>query len=233
MSNDKNKINIKVVLMGDSQVGKTCFFTYLQDKKFNPIHIATIGFDNLIKEYNITIDNINYLVKLTLYDTAGQERYKSLTNSYFKNVDGIIFMYDVTKKNSLININTWVEEMKKKNNSKKVICAVLGNKIDLLDKLNLHSQKEENENEIIDEDLKNIENIFIKDDIFVMFKKVSAKEGTNIDEFMNVYIKQLAINKLEIIKEKNADKNNSNNRIIIAKNPEKKKKFSEKCCLFH
>jgi len=224
---NKNKIKIKVVLMGDSQVGKTCFFNYLEGNKFKQNHIATIGFENLRKFYNYTIDNINYLVDLNFYDTTGQERYRALTNSYFKNVDGIIFMYDVTEKKSLININNWVEEMKSKNNSKKLTCAVVGNKIDLFDE----PQEEVYKNEIVDEDLKNIEKIFEEDNIFVMFNKVSAKKGTNIDDFMNVYIKQVAINKLEILKEKNDDINNNvNNRIIIAQNPKKKKKFFENCC---
>ena len=129
-NNQNNKNKFQIILLGDSEVGKTCLFHYFSGIKYKPNYMTTVGIDDVLKTYEITKDNQNYSIELKIYDTSGQERYKSISNSYYKKVNGAIFMYDVTNKKTFKNINNWILELKNKSYSKNIICGILGNKID-------------------------------------------------------------------------------------------------------
>ena len=229
--NEEQK-KFKVILLGDSQVGKTSLFNYLSGIKYNPNYITTIGIDNVIKSYDITKDEKNYKVELKIYDTSGQERYKSISNSYYKKVNAAIFMYDVTNKTSFKNINNWILELKNKSYSKNMICAILGNKIDKIGEFDEHAdEKKIYQSEIADEEINELKEKLIDDDFNVDFEKISAKFGTNIDDFMVKFSGKILENKLNHIDDKNNDNNDiRNSRVIIVKNA--KKKNESFCCLF-
>uniref|UniRef100_A0A914IG41 Uncharacterized protein n=1 Tax=Globodera rostochiensis TaxID=31243 RepID=A0A914IG41_GLORO len=116
----------KVVFVGDSAVGKTCFLHRFCHNRFKPLFNATIGVDFTVKTLLVR----ERMVALQLWDTAGQERFRSITKQYFRKADGVILMYDVTSESSFLNVRNWVESVKAGVDNDSVICLV-GNKVDL------------------------------------------------------------------------------------------------------
>ena len=228
MKNQNNKNIFKIILLGDSQVGKTCLFHYFSGIKYKPNYMTTVGIDDVLKTYEITKDNQNYSIDLKIYDTSGQERYKSISNSYYKKVNGAIFMYDVTNKKTFKNINNWILELKNKSYSKNIVCGILGNKIDKIGEIDVNDDNKIFQNEISDEEINEFKEELKKDDFNVEFEKISAKFGTNVDDFMKKYSEKLLENKLKP-KDEN-EENENNNRIIVVQNA--KKNNESGCCLF-
>jgi Ras-related protein Rab-8A len=100
-------MQIKLLMIGDSGVGKTCLLLRYANDSFSPTFITTIGIDFKIK--NIQLDNKR--IKLQIWDTAGQERFRTITTSYFRGAQGILLVYDVTDRNSFISIRNWVAQI--------------------------------------------------------------------------------------------------------------------------
>ena len=94
----------KILIIGDSSVGKSNILLRFSDNIFHETFLPTIGVDFKIK--NLTVKNQS--VKLNIWDTAGQERFKTITSTYYKGSHGIIMVYDVTDRNSFNNINSWL-----------------------------------------------------------------------------------------------------------------------------
>ena len=129
MSNKpNNQIRLKLLIIGDSAVGKTSMLLKYTDNFFPESHLATIGVEYKTKE----IECYGYNVELQVWDTAGQERFKSITKSFFRNTNGIIFVYDITNKNTFKNVENWVKDSEKNDFGFKRI--LVGNKIDLQNK---------------------------------------------------------------------------------------------------
>ena len=129
MSNKpNNQIRLKLLIIGDSAVGKTSMLLKYTDNFFPESHLATIGVEYKTKE----IEYNGYNVELQVWDTAGQERFKSITKSFFRNTNGIIFVYDITNKNTFKNVENWVKDSEKNDFGFKRI--LVGNKIDLQNK---------------------------------------------------------------------------------------------------
>ena len=119
----KNDLTFKILILGDSNVGKTSLLLKFTDNIFNETYITTIGVE--YKEKEITLDNIKY--KLNIWDTAGQERFKSITKNFFKSADGIIFVYDITNKSTFDNIKNWLIEAENKTSDfKSIIVGIDG-----------------------------------------------------------------------------------------------------------
>ena len=117
----------KILLLGDCNVGKTCFLLRYVDEQFDDSHISTIGVDFRTKLFQINSEEI---LKLQIWDTAGQDKFKSITKNYFRGTNGIILMYDITSKNSFKNIKNWLGQIKDILGDD--VCVVLvGNKCDL------------------------------------------------------------------------------------------------------
>lgn len=117
---------LKIILMGDSAVGKSSLISRFCKNQFELNKKATIGVEFLIK--TLTIDGKK--VKANIWDTAGQERFKSITSAYYRGAVGALLVYDLTKGGSFDNITNWVQEMQ--NHSDPEIQVVLcGNKLDL------------------------------------------------------------------------------------------------------
>lgn len=123
------KMQFRICIVGDSNVGKTSLLTRYCDDTFKSSMTNTIGVDFrvLMLKYN----DVN--IKLQIWDTAGQERFKSISVNYFKSANGFIFVYDITNKNTLENLNNWFDIVSQHN--KNSVCNfVIGNKSDLEDK---------------------------------------------------------------------------------------------------
>ncbi|XP_016140850.1 ras-related protein Rab-13-like isoform X2 [Sinocyclocheilus grahami] len=116
----------KLLLIGDSGVGKTCLIIRFAEDNFNSTYISTIGIDFKVK----TIEFEGKKVKLQVWDTAGQERFKTITTAYYRGAMGIILVYDITDEKSFENIQNWMKSIKE-NASVGVSRMLMGNKCDI------------------------------------------------------------------------------------------------------
>ena len=208
MANKPNaEIRIKLLIIGDSAVGKTSMLLKYTDNFFPESHLATIGVEFKTKE----VEYNGYNIELQVWDTAGQERFKSITKSFFRNANGIIFVYDITQKNTFKNVKDWIKDSEVNDFGFQRI--LVGNKIDLQNKrqVSLEDAKEW-------ADKKNMEVI-----------ETSAKTGANIDKAVLKLIELILqnktndeiMNKFGVTEKKNTEKLN---------NKDNKTKKSKKCC---
>jgi len=117
----------KLLLIGDSNVGKSSILLRFTDDDFDEDQSATIGVDFKIKMLELGGKRLN----LTIWDTAGQEKFRSLTSSYYRGTHGIALVYDVTKRESFENINVWLKEIEIYATKPGVAKLLIGNKVDL------------------------------------------------------------------------------------------------------
>lgn len=122
-------MQIKLLMIGDSGVGKTCLLLRYANDSFSPTFITTIGIDFKIK--TITLDE--KVIKLQIWDTAGQERFRTITTSYFRGAQGILLVYDVTDRGSFENIQNWVGQIQNHAEDNKISKVLIGNKCDVDD----------------------------------------------------------------------------------------------------
>ena len=135
----KKEFLYKILILGDSSVGKTCFLTRYADNTFQEVHMSTIGIDYKLK--NVKMED-GKIVKLQIWDTAGQDRFRSITKNYYKGANGIVVIFSVTDKRTFGNVKSWIHQIKAEVDEKVTIILV-GNKID--DEENREVTKEEGE----------------------------------------------------------------------------------------
>jgi len=116
---------IKLLLIGDSGVGKSCILIRFADDSFSPSFITTIGIDFKIR----TVEIEGKQIKLQIWDTAGQERFKTITTAYYRGAMGILLVYDVTSEASFANVNSWMSAIQQ-HASDSVNRVLIGNKAD-------------------------------------------------------------------------------------------------------
>lgn len=133
--NAKEEYKFKVVVVGDSGVGKTNLIHRFVNNTFNKDSKATVGVEFLSKTFIINKE----IFKIEIWDTAGQERYKAITAAYYKGAMGAMIVYDVTNQNSFDNVNRWSSEIREKA-SKNINLIMIGNKIDLKDNIAVNSE---------------------------------------------------------------------------------------------
>ncbi|KAF9684942.1 hypothetical protein SADUNF_Sadunf03G0002800 [Salix dunnii] len=127
MSNEYDYL-FKLLLIGDSSVGKSCLLLRFADDSYVDSYISTIGVDFKIR----TVEHDGKTIKLQIWDTAGQERFRTITSSYYRGAHGIIIVYDVTEMESFNNVKQWLNEIDRYANDS--VCKLLvGNKCDLVE----------------------------------------------------------------------------------------------------
>ena len=138
MEQNLKPIEYKFILLGDSSVGKSSIYNRLSGKNFSEGLISTIGTEKMIINYDdVKIDekeNITKNFKIILFDTAGQERYRAITKSYFKESQGIILIYSIVDEDSFKHIEAWLGSIKDSLSDWKrtgYIVMLLGNKLDI------------------------------------------------------------------------------------------------------
>lgn len=120
---------MKFIIIGDSGVGKTCFLMRFADDSFTASHISTIGIDFKIKP--VVIDGKR--IKLQIWDTAGQDRFRTITQTYYKGAMGVILTYDCTDEKSFNNVKSWMKQLEA-HATPGVTKVLIGNKCDSPDK---------------------------------------------------------------------------------------------------
>lgn len=134
----KFDLQIKLMMIGDQNVGKTALLMRYADGEFNESLLPTIGIDFKIK----TIELQGKLVKLQIWDTAGQERFRTITQAYYRGAMGILLIYDVTTTKSWSNVRNWVRNIQD-NAPQTVNKMLIGNKSDLTQKREVTTQQGE------------------------------------------------------------------------------------------
>ena len=160
----------KIVLIGDTSVGKTNILSKYLSDEFDPESKATVGVEFGTKNFKIE----NNIVKVQIWDTAGQERYRSITNAYYKGAKGALLVYDITNKKSFDNLDKWISDLKT-NGDEKISIVLLGNKSDL-----------ESQRVISTEEGKNKAELFK-----FAFMETSALNGNNIEKAFDELIKEV------------------------------------------
>nr|BAA21710.1 rab-related protein 4 [Drosophila melanogaster] len=117
---------IKLLVIGESGVGKSSLIRRFVENKFDQNHDVTIGMD--FKSKVMQVDGIDY--KVALWDTAGAERFRSLTASFYRKALGAILVYDITSRDSLVKLETWLAELDSYSDNPNIAIIVVGNKID-------------------------------------------------------------------------------------------------------
>jgi len=152
---------IKLLLIGDSGVGKSCLLLRFSDDSFTPSFITTIGIDFKIR----TIELDGKRIKLQIWDTAGQERFRTITTAYYRGAMGILLVYDVTDDKSFANIRNWIRNIEQ-HASENVNKILIGNKCDLLDKKMIDTAKGK----------------ALADEYGIKFMETSAKNSINVED---------------------------------------------------
>eukprot|EP00918_Siedleckia_nematoides_P055103 GHVU01120171.1.p1 GENE.GHVU01120171.1~~GHVU01120171.1.p1 ORF type:complete len:205 (+),score=23.09 GHVU01120171.1:131-745(+) len=117
---------LKLLIIGESGVGKSSLLLRFTDDTFDPEQSATIGVDFKVK--TITVDGNR--AKLAIWDTAGQERFRTLTPSYYRGAQGVILVYDVASKQSFARLDNWLNELETFATKQDIVKMLVGNKID-------------------------------------------------------------------------------------------------------
>ena len=171
----------KILMVGDSGVGKSCMLLPFVDQEYNETYISTIGVDFRIK----TVEMEGKKVKLMIWDTAGQERFRTITSSYYRGAQGVMIVYDVTSDRSFSNVKQWLSEIHRfaGENIEKVL---VGNKSDQT------SRKE------VDYDTGKT----LAEDLGIMFTETSAKNGNNIKQLFLSLASQILKNKQNTLNDK-------------------------------
>ena len=120
-------LQFKLVLLGESAVGKSSLVLRFVKDQFDDYRESTIGAAFLTQTVSLDAQTT---VKFEIWDTAGQERFRTITNGYYRGADGILIVYDLTDRDSFDNVNMWYEEMSRSVNQK-VVSVLIGNKLDM------------------------------------------------------------------------------------------------------
>lgn len=207
MSNVKKQHKIvKLITLGDTNAGKSCIIHYFIEKEFINMQ-NTVGVDFYAK----TIDYKGNSIKVQIYDTSGQEKFKTISANYYKRADGILLVFDLTRKETFSNIEFWIKEMKEQMDIDKIGLVLLGNKSDLVEEKQVTPR----------------EGNTLAQQLNTKYYETSAKNGNNIDESINYLIDEI-IKKKEIdFNEPNDIKNEGNKVVELGGGIPPKKK---KCC---
>lgn len=189
----------KILLIGNSNVGKSSILIRFSDGVYDHSSISTVGVDLKYKTVNID----NKLIKLHIWDTAGQSMYDAFRMSYYRGTHGIIIVYDVTDRDSFDGIKKWIDECNRNNGAS--IRLLVGNKCDDKNRRKVHYNEGKN----------------LADEHGYIFTETSAKYSTNItDTFINMT--KILLNNVN-----NLNNCSGQNKIVLQKTP---KKIHSSCC---
>ncbi len=169
-NNDKENYKVKLIIVGDSGVGKTNLINRFATDTFDRNSKATIGVEFIYKTLKVNGE----IFKVEIWDTAGQERYKAITSAYYKGAKGAVIVYDITSEETFNNVETWINEVRGKSANNLQI-MIIGNKIDLYGQRKISLEK----------GLEKAKNLNLH------FFEASALDKTNVNEAFNCLVKEM------------------------------------------
>ena len=208
ISQSDNFINFKIIIIGDSGVGKSSLLKRAVQNRFDESYQATIGFEFLLMHYKIN----ELKFKLQIWDTCGQEMYRSLVQGFYRNTSLAIIVYDVNNPKSFEGLEVWLKDLRQQT-EQEIPIFIIGNKSDM-------------EKKVPTEDAK----IFSTSNRTKYFAECSARSGYNVKEIFNEAAKQL----YESYKKyQSKNKAPANNRLKLDKKEDDNNKDNtkkKKCC---
>ena len=170
-----------IIILGDCSVGKTSIINRFIGREFETYELSTIGIEHIRKKLEVEYENEKKDLIIKIYDSAGQERYKSISTSYIKSADGIILVFDLSNKQTFNSLIEWMKKIRDNTKIEKNIILV-GNKNDI-----------ENENRKVEQqEIDELINNKFKEIKDLTFMETSARDNYNINElFENITIKVL------------------------------------------
>ena len=206
MEDDNYEMMFKVVLVGDSSVGKTNIMSKYLKNEFHEDSKATVGVEFGSKQFTIEGHNI----KAQIWDTAGQERYKAITSAYYKGAKGAFVVYDITRKNSFESVDKWINDLSAAAD-KKLTILVIGNKCDLEDQRQVTKEQGQEKASSLN----------------VAFLETSALSGANLDKAFEKMMNEIYKKCHDEISAEGDMQIEGGQEINLNKKPPAKKK---KCC---
>ena len=155
----------KVLLLGNSYVGKTCILLRFSEDSFNENYELTIGLNYRIKTLNID----NNPIKMQIWDTSGEEKFKAIAKNFYRGAHGVLLIYDICEKNSFLDVRDWIEQIVENTDNDNMVMILCGNKCD-----------KEKERIITKEEGEDLAKNY-----GIPFFECSAKNNTNINEMFN------------------------------------------------
>ena len=189
-----------MMLLGDSQVGKTALIKRITGNVFEDSQLTTIGKESYVYQTKLHDNNL----KIKIWDTAGQERFKSMSVNVIKNVEGLILTYSIINRESFQNMDSWLQKLNDASDLSKKPVIIVGNKIDLEDKRQVTTEEGEE---------------FAKNHGYNFFE-VSAKTGKNVKEAFYDIFEQL----YKIFEEEITGKKVKKPKLELKKETKKKKR---------
>ena len=170
MEDENYEMMFKVVLVGDSFVGKTNIMSKYLKNEFHEDSKATVGVEFGSKQFTIE----GHTIKAQIWDTAGQERYKAITSAYYKGAKGAFIVYDITRKNSFESVEKWVSDVTAVAD-KKITIVLIGNKSDLEDQRQVTKEQAEEKSNKLE----------------IAFLETSALSGENLEKAFEMMINEV------------------------------------------
>ena len=170
MDDDNYELMVKVVIVGDSGVGKTNIMSKYLKNEFHEDSKATVGVEFGSKQFNIQ----GHQVKAQIWDTAGQERYKAITSAYYKGAKSAFIVYDISRKNTFDSISRWVSDITA-TADKKITLILIGNKSDLEDQRQVTKEQGEEKAK----------------EFGLAFLETSASSGDNLEKAFSLMINEV------------------------------------------
>ena len=209
--NNTRKNIIKLILLGNTETGKTALINAYAEKPFCEAALSTIGSQYLRKEK--IINEKKYFIQI--WDTAGQEKYRSVNKIYIKGSKIVIFVYDVTNENSFLDLEAFWVDYAEKIVGERVIVGIVGNKIDLFEDIQVSTERGKN----------------YADEKGAAFLETSAKEfPTGIIDFINKLLKDYIDNYGEDLENEASEDNFNLNKSRFSKANKKDNKDKSFCC---
>ena len=171
---DKNEKTLKIIILGSSEVGKTCILNRYFHNDFKENLLSTVGIDLQTKFFKFDGDQ---KIKVNYIDTAGEEKFRAISVNYLKGTNGVILVFDITNKETFDLLETWLNELKDTNKAD-VSKVLIGNKADLAER-----------REVSVEDANNLAN-----NMKCKYYEASAKTGENVNEALDEIAKISFIN---------------------------------------
>ena len=200
----------KILILGDSFVGKTNILKRFIHNEFDSTTKETVGVEFDSKNYNFGEKTI----KAQIWDTAGQERYRSVTKAYYKGAKGALLVYDISRRITFENIDNWLIDLRT-NGDKDILIILIGNKSDLNSKREVNKDEAETKAEQYN----------------IAFLETSAKNGDNIDKAFGELVEQVYnANKTSIEKNDVKVEGNNEDGISLQKDDVDEQKKTKGCC---